>query len=162
VRDVALNKDAGIRCKHQAHHVGCRVYNSNAMPPSCRLWNCAWLVGDGTENLRRPDRAHYVIDILPDFITLVDNETGEKINQPVVQVWLDPNHPDAHRDPALRAYLDAIPSAALIRLNSKDAFTLFPPRIASDGQWHEIRSGTLEKQHSAAAVRKVLAEIDND
>jgi hypothetical protein len=161
VADAVLQKKGGERCKHQAHHVGCRVYNSAAMPPSCRLWNCAWLVADDTGDLRRPDRSHYVIDIMPDFVTIEDNETGARINMPVVQIWIDPNHPDAHRDPALRAYLEARPTAALIRSNSHDAFLLVPPALAGDGKWHETESRRApRKQHSAAEISKVLSEAE--
>ena len=161
VADIVLQKAAGVRCDHQRHHKGCAVYGSKDMPPSCRLWNCAWLVQEDTVDLRRPDRSHYVIDVMPDYITLVDNETGEQTNQPVVQIWIDPNHPDAHRDPALRAWLDARGTPALVRFDSKRAFSLFPPSVATDGQWHEIHTNSApEGQHSAAAIRKVLDEVD--
>lgn len=56
--------------------------------------------------MSRPDRTHYVIDVMPDFITLVYDETGALTNVEVVQIWVDPSYPDAHRDPALRAYIE--------------------------------------------------------
>src|SRR2546423_255596 len=90
-----LNKPAGARCKHQKFGKGCMVYHRPGMPPECAIWNCRWLVNDDTADLPRPDRAHYVIDLIPDYVTLVNDETGEKQNVEVVQVWIDPKHPAA-------------------------------------------------------------------
>lgn len=157
----SFHKPAGQRCIHQRHHKGCAVYNSPKMPRSCRLWNCAWLTNNDTADLRRPDRSHYVIDIMPDFVTTRDNETGVERKVPVLQVWLDPDYPDAHRDPALRAFLarrGEEGNAALIRLDNKRAFALFPPALSTDGEWHEVTTGTVEGQHTAAEVIDVLME----
>src|SRR5215470_6036671 len=90
-----LHKGAGQACKFQKFRKGCRVYNSARMPLECSLWNCRWLVNDDAAELSRPDRAHYVIDISPDFVTHVDHETGEQLNIQVGQVWVDPKHPHA-------------------------------------------------------------------
>src|SRR5262245_1944475 len=98
-----IGKKAGVRCKHQRVGKGCQVYDRAGMPASCKLWSCAWLTG--AETGARPDRSHVVVDILPDFVTLENNESGERQTVPVVQVWIDPSYPDAHRDPAIRAYL---------------------------------------------------------
>jgi len=149
-----IGKLAGVRCRHQAHGVGCRVYGPG-MPSSCRLWSCAWLTG--SFNGRRPDRTHYVVDILPDFITAVDDASGQKVTVPVVQVWCDPGFPLAHRDPDLRKYLDERGKdgvAALIRYGSGDAFALIPPAM---GGWIETeRKPPGEKQHTFAQVAQAL------
>ena len=100
-----LEKKAGQRCRHQKFGKGCAVYHKAGMPMECSIWNCRWLVNDDTADLPRPDRSHYVIDITPDHITLQDNETKATTAIQVVQIWIDPKHPLAHRDPALRAYL---------------------------------------------------------
>jgi Putative zinc- or iron-chelating domain len=62
-----FDKPAGERCPHQRHGKGCAIYARR--PFGCRMWNCKWL-GDpeGTADLSRPDRAGYVIDVMPDFI----------------------------------------------------------------------------------------------
>lgn len=158
-----FDKPAGQRCPHQRHGKGCAIYSIR--PFGCRFWNCRWLVSDDTTDLRRPDRAHYVLDVLPDFVTVVNNETGERTNIEVVQIWVDPAYPEAHRDPELRAYLnrrgeDGI--GALIRYGSGNAITLFPPSMSADGQWHEIRHGEMRPEHTAeerwaglATARKV-------
>src|SRR3954469_1149511 len=86
-----LNKSAGERCQHQ-RATGCRIYNQR--PPSCRAWSCAWVVGtvnDEPVTTPRPDRAHYVIDMLPDFVEMQDNATGTQMKIPVLQIWCDPD-----------------------------------------------------------------------
>lgn len=94
-----LEKPAGARCSHQRHGKGCAVYARR--PWSCATWTCRWLAGDDTSDLSRPDRVHYVIDVMPDFVRVGPDSQAV----PVVQVWIDPDYPDAHRDPRLRAYL---------------------------------------------------------
>jgi Putative zinc- or iron-chelating domain len=146
-----FDKPAGERCPHQQHHKGCAIYSRR--PASCRLWSCRWLTGEDTTDLRRPDRSHYVIDILPDFIR-VDPTGGNNLdtNVPVIQIWLDDGFPDAHTDPALRAYLlrrakEGI--AALIRLSNREAFVLVAPPLSRTGEWYEHRSGRNEREHTA-------------
>lgn len=153
-----LAKPANTRCQHQRFRKGCAIYARR--PMSCQAWSCAWLVGDDAADLRRPDRAHYVIDTMPDFITLqYKNEPDKKI--PVIQVWLEPGYPDAHRDPAFRAYVERRGEEgvmALIRSDSYQAFVLCPPNLASDGQWHEQYSNMAPVQHSALDIAMALQE----
>ena len=100
-----LAKPAGERCRYQCSK-GCRVYADLArVSPSCREWSCRWLVDPRCTGMRRPDRVHYVVDIVPDFIGIQRPEGGEVISVPVIQIWCDPDYPDAHRDPGLRAYI---------------------------------------------------------
>lgn len=153
-----LNKAAGQRCQHQ-RHTGCRIYPRR--PASCRLWSCMWLVGDGTEAMSRPDVSHYVVDVMPDYVTAV-SDTGERQTIGVLQVWVDPRHPDAHRDPALRAFLDRYGGekgmGAIIRYGSSEGFTLFPPSLTG-GRWIEHRGGIAEHEHSAAEKMEVLGGL---
>jgi len=145
-----IGKPANTRCGYQRTGKGCSIFDKR--PFSCRVWNCAWIQGDDTEELRRPDRSHYVIDILPDYVTL-QFESQPDVKIPVVQIWLDPNYPDAHRDPALRAYLmrrGAEGMMAIVRTSSSDAFVICPPNMSHDGKWHEERSGMSDKEHSLA------------
>jgi hypothetical protein len=123
-----FDKPAGAHCPHQRHGKGCTVYAKR--PLGCRTWTCAWLAGE--EVLRRPDRTHYVVDTLPDFIR------AEGVSVQVVQVWIDPDYPDAHRDPGLRAFVERQRMPALIRRNTHDAFLLVPPCLAKERQWLEI------------------------
>jgi len=154
-----IDKRAGHRCRHQAHAKGCRVYGAGTMPASCRLWSCAWLTGADTGS--RPDRAHVVVDMLPDFVTITHDDGTAPQTIPVVQVWVDPSFPDAHRDPALRAYLakraaDGV--AALIRFNERDAFMLLAPEMTPSGEWIEAHSNVAPvKQHTFAEIAKALS-----
>jgi hypothetical protein len=141
-RPGAFHKPAGERCKYQCA-AGCRVYQKPAMPMSCRLWNCMWITGQLPRDLRRPDRVHYVVDVAPDYVTHQDNNTGATTDLPVVQVWCDPDYPDAHRDPALRAWLDAERRCALIRFSSSEAMLVVPPSINADHTWHERPSNLM-------------------
>jgi hypothetical protein len=156
----SLGKPAGQRCCYQ-RHTGCKVYDRlEQVSMECRAWNCRWLVNDDAADLSRPDRSHYVIDVCPDFITLSYNDTGEKINVQVVQIWVDPAYPYAHRDPALRAWLlrrGEENIAALVRYSNQEGFALFPPNMSSDGEWHE-RWSTLDHGpvHTAEEIVKAL------
>jgi hypothetical protein len=146
-----FDKAAGERCPHQRHGKGCVVYKTR--PFGCRMWNCRWVQNDDTGDLPRPDRCHYVIDSLPDFVTAVPNDGSPAQRIPVIQVWLDPNYPEAHRDPKLRAWLarqaERPPHPiAMIRLSSSRAFSLWAP-FFTGGDWHESEhKETAEKQHS--------------
>ena len=159
----SLGKDAGEHCKHQRHHKGFAVYATLAhVSPECRLWSCRWLVNDDTADLRRPDRSHYVLDLVPDFVTLRDNATGELQHIQVVQIWVDPKHHDAHRDPALRAYLERRAQEdiiGLVRWDNEKAIALFPPALSSDGQWHEQESNFRQKEHTPEEKVAALGKI---
>lgn len=159
----SIGKRGGEKCKHQKFHKGCTIYNKPEMPQECVVWNCRWLVNDDMDDQSRPDRSHIVVDIMPDFITAVDNETGAQQQLPVIQVWVDPNYPDAHRDPAFRAYLDRVCGRegmlVLIRYNESDAFTIWPPSVAPDGQWHEMNGENEKRSHSAAEIIDTLARL---
>ena len=152
-----LGKGSNERCTHQRSGKGCAVYDKLfRVSPSCCLWNCRWLVNDDTAELRRPDRSHYVLDIMPDFITITDDDDPDhKSNVEIVQVWVDPKFPDAYKDPALLDYLrrrgeEGI--AALIRYSARVAFVLFPPAMTGSGEFVEHRSGIRGGEHTPAEV----------
>lgn len=156
-----LNKGANERCKFQRHGQGCLVYHSPSLPTSCKLWSCRWLLEQDTAELSRPDRSHYVVDVMPDYVTIVENATGAETKVEVVQVWCDPKFPDAHRDPVLRAFLlrRALEGVgALVRYNAREAFHLMAPPLCADGQWHEVVGGIAEDTHSLTETLRVLAE----
>ena len=97
-------------------------------------------------------------DFLPDFITITNGD-GSKQNIQVVQIWVDPKYPDAHRDPAQRRWLyrraeDGI--AALIRFNACDALTVFAPPFDDKGEWHEISGARTGATHSFAEIDAAL------
>jgi hypothetical protein len=135
----ALNKPAGQRCLHQKHGVGCALHGTPKMPYSCAIWNCRWLVNDDTADMQRPDRTHYVIDIMPDIVEAVHNDTGGTLEMEVIQIWIDPDYPEAHCDPALRRYIDRQRKCALIRFNERDGIFVAPPSVTGEG-WYEKES----------------------
>jgi hypothetical protein len=148
VNEVGFHKPGGQRCPHQ-RHTGCSIYAKR--PFSCRAWSCRWLIGDeDLGNMRRPDRCHYVVDIMADFVETTD---GDQV--PVIQVWGDTRYPDAHRDPALRAYLEKIGMPALIRFENKTGLLIVPPSRTEDGIWMEKVSLWQPHQHSADEINAV-------
>ena len=157
----SLAKLAGQRCSHQQHHKGCNVYAKLwKVAPECKLWNCRWLGNDDADDLRRPDRSHYVVDIMPDFVTARDRE-GNPTQLEVVQIWCDPDYPDAHRDPALRAWLVRKNKVGLIRYGDVEAITIIPPAMMDTGQWFERRSGlSQEKAHTVQQIAAALGSLE--
>jgi hypothetical protein len=157
-----LQKPANTKCRHQTFAKGCGVYHKPGMPPSCMLWTCRWLINNDTGHMSRPDRSHYVIDIMPDYIKVTREPGAEPVSVEVVQIWCDPRYPDAHRDPDLRAYLarrgeEGI--AGLVRYSALDGFTIIPPAMMDNGQWFEHHSTSVpEKTHSARDVLSNLAK----
>jgi hypothetical protein len=160
----SLAKLAGQRCSHQSHAKGCKVYaHLFRVSPECRMWSCRWLVSDDTAELSRPDRSHLVIDLMPDYVTTQNNETGEEQHIQVVQVWIDPSHRDAHREPAFRAYVErraAEGIATLVRWNNHEGMAIFAPAMSDDRQWHEVMNGLTGPEHSVEDKLKVLGQME--
>jgi hypothetical protein len=158
-----LGKAAGQRCRYQKAGKGCTVHaRLEIVSPSCRYWNCRWLVNDDTQDLSRPDRSRYVIDLMPDYVTLRDDTTGKGEHVQVVQIWVDPDYPDAHKDPALRAFLERRAKdniIGLIRWDNTRGMALFPPELSANGRWNEKHSDLRgQEEHSLADVAKALSE----
>jgi hypothetical protein len=155
-----INKIANERCQHQRRgRKRCSIYA--ARPISCQLWSCRWLADpEETAELSRPDRSHCVIDVMPDFIGCRSGDDGEISNMPVVQVWVDPKFPTAHRDPALRRYLAKIGHVTVIRYGARKCILLVPPSLMSNGEWLEREEQPQDSwvEHSAADVMAALAE----
>jgi len=145
-----LGKPAGQRCQHQCN-TGCAIYPTR--PGSCRAWNCEWALGLAeTDGMQRPDQVHYVIDTVLDIVTVTLPDGKEKLL--VMQVWVDPNWPNAHEDPGLRDMIDRVAQPALIRFGSKRGFVLIPPSLTSGRGWIELGEPTNELDpHSRGADR---------
>jgi hypothetical protein len=149
---LELAKGHNTRCQHQSFK-GCAVYHKAGFPPECAVWNCRWLVDPDTAGMHRPDRVHYVVDVMPDLVRAVNNETGEANEEPVIQVWIDPAYPDAWRDPALLAYADAQRQPLLIRYSPERAVFAAPPsRVEGGGQWMIQESGIVESSPSGSRL----------
>jgi len=140
-----IDKPAGQRCAHQCS-TGCRIYHKPGFPLSCAVWSCRWLDGIGTESMRRPDRTHYVVDMMPDMIQARHNETGEVTQSVVIQVWVDPAFPDAWEDPALLAFVESAAQPMIVRYDTRRGFVVFPPNRSHDGKWHRVNSEIAESR----------------
>ena len=90
----------------------------------------------------RPDRCHYVIDMMADEMVLQPPRDTPRTKVPAIVMWLDPGFPDAHRAPELRAYLlrmaERYGAPALVRMNGRDVLAIIPPPLNPDGRWREI------------------------
>jgi hypothetical protein len=153
-----INKPALTRCQHQRHGKGCAVYHKpeRGFPRECGLWSCVWLVGADAATLRRPDRSHYVIDVMPDYITNEEPD-GTSRKMGVVQIWADPKFPDCHRDPELRAWLERRQGwCGLVRYGNDSAIFLVPPYLNDTGEWIEKGSNLREENHSFGQVLQAL------
>ena len=139
-----IGKPGQQRCRHQrARQPCCAIYGQEFFPRSCASWSCRWLV-DPDFHLPRPDRAHYVVDILPDSIAVTEDSRVHHV--PVVQIWIDPDHRDAHRDPRLRAWLAEVGRtmgmAAIVRDDAKPGpgLVLIPPCMSQTGDFLEKKA----------------------
>jgi hypothetical protein len=155
-----INKPSNTRCQHQRHGKGCAVYHKpeKGFPWECGMWNCVWLQNDDAAELRRPDRAHYVLDIMPDYVTAQDPKFGE-VRIPAVQIWCDPKYPDAHRDPELRAWLIRRTGfVGLVRFDGEKGLVLIPPYMMESSEWLEKAQGNVVgDHHSFAQVLEALS-----
>lgn len=159
VKDI--NKPANTRCEYQhlAPGHGCSIYPLR--PYSCAMWTCRWLKNPtATAALERPDISHYVIDVVPDYVTFRDDDTGAvKGRFPVLQVWCDPEHRDAHQDPALRELLEHYHAMALVRFSSSEAFLLAPPSVTGAGWVEKKSTQPPEPTHTGEQLRAVMGAM---
>lgn len=160
-----LNKKGGERCKHQRTGKGCAVYGKRDLPISCHLWSCKWLTDD-TAMISRPDRSHCVIDIMPDFVEVRDDMTGQSISIEAIQLWVDPSYRHAHRDPELRAYLEALTvdrnAIVLVRFGETEALPLIPPHMNTEGRWIEHGgpgNSQINRTHTVDEVFNAIGRI---
>lgn len=152
---TTIGKKQGERCKHQKHGVGCAIYGEFGRPISCTAWGCQWLV-DPTFETRRPDRAGFFIDPTPEFITWGPEATTGKVVR-AVRVWVDPARPYAHRDRALRNWLEAqAEEQAIVAVCwiGDESIVVVPPKVAGDGKGWRETPGRPMKPLSVGEIRK--------
>jgi hypothetical protein len=153
----AGQKAAGVPCPYLSGHRGCGIYAKR--PRVCVAWSCRWLFDRDTAELQRPDQSGYIIS--PDLQTLLIDDDPLL----AVQVWVDPARPDAHRDPALRAYLLKLFQRhrllAAVRTHNQEgekAMLLIPP-IEPNGEWVERYSDMISEETMQAKVRAVVDQL---
>ncbi len=147
-------KPALKKCDHQSFK-GCRIYETR--PNACRTWSCLWLL-DASAPLRRPDRCGFVIDPVPDVVTLgEDAANGHRLS--ALQVWLDPARPLAHRDLEFRKWFEdrafGTEACIIARTGQIDGIVLIPPWLSEAGEWREIESRPMPPY----AIQKVRGEM---
>lgn len=156
-------KKAGEKCRHQSHAKGCRIYPTR--PRSCQTWSCRWLCDPRTKGLPRPDRAHYVIDLQYDTLTTVNEQTGEHRHSSVMQIWVDPKVPDAHRAPDLRAFMammaETMRVPTIVRWDSERALIIVPPALHAGDTFLEFADARmLPREQHQQLVERTLNEQD--
>lgn len=112
---VPLQKPAYEKCTHQKAG-GCGIYS--VRPRACEIWSCQWLIGKDAEKLKRPDQAHFIVDILPHY--------------PLLQIWIEDGYPDAWKSD--RGLLDFIAKhianrGVIIRHSVEKYRQLFPAEL---------------------------------
>jgi hypothetical protein len=154
-----IDKPANARCPHQRVGKGCAIYARR--PLSCAVWSCLWLTGEFVG--QRPDRSHYVVDPLPDYITVTEPDKPNR-HIPVVQVWVDPAFPNAYRDPVLLAFLEKRHAesgdVAIIRYSDRNSFILWPPNSNTTGTWQEFHGGAVrDTPHNLVDVAEKIGGL---
>lgn len=85
------------------------------------------------------------MDIMPDHLDVENNETGERIQVPCMQVWCDPDRPAAYQDPELFAYLDSLHCAAVVvRYSETKALVI----VRTKEGWSEQPSASMGERES--------------
>jgi hypothetical protein len=155
---VSLDKIANQKCEFQKFHKGCTVYNTKRMPIECRVWQCRWIVSQLPDNIARPDRVHYVVDVMPDNIVIQDHEAGKSHIMECIVVWCDPKHPLAYRNPELYDWVAAQNKVLMVRMNSRDSIIVFPPALNSTHEWAEVTTEAHERDVVTKAVEDAIKQ----
>jgi hypothetical protein len=155
---VSLEKVANQKCQFQKFHKGCSVYRTRKMPFECHTWNCRWIVSTIPDNMARPDRVHYVVDLMPDAIVVKNNETGQSQAMECIVVWCDPKYPLAYRNPQLYEWVATQNKVLMVRMNSRDSIICFPPAKNSTGVWQEVVTVAHERDEVTAAIEDAIKQ----
>ena len=135
---AALDKPADQWCQHAVKGRGCGIYANR--PSMCQTWRCFW-IEDAEKlvpQLRRPDKAHYVIDIGATVVKIDGKPLGAS------QIYLDPGYTGAWRsDQVLRRLILSWANegtATLLRHGTRYGTLLLPPplRPLENGKWVEM------------------------
>ena len=136
VRDI--EKPANKWCRHAQIGAGCKIYAN--LPTSCRVWSCLWVLDKTMPEELQPSRSHVIFDHMTDVVAAVD-EQGRMERRRVIQLWVDPSHPAAHRAPAVRNVISKIGESfampTLARIGDSKGVLIAPPSMTPDGQWFE-------------------------
>jgi Fe-S-cluster containining protein len=92
-----IEKPNNVWCRHVRNYSSCAIYETR--PNSCRIFNCLWLRGVGSEAMR-PDRSRVVM------VEAADSDAPE--GPKGFAAILDPTRPLAWQEPSMRAFLEQI------------------------------------------------------
>jgi len=156
----SIGKPGYTRCRFQRHK-GCLIHDTPNYPGDCAVWACRWLLNAAGET-SRPDRTHIVIDIMPDYVTVI-LPNGEPQQIEAVQCWVDPKYPEAHEDKDFRDFVETLAMdgvLCLLRYPDGVAKMLFAPSMMPDNKFYLREDGmTKEEQHTPQQLAEVLEEI---
>jgi hypothetical protein len=107
---------------------------------------------------QRPDRTGIVVDMMPDIIRVTHNDTGAKVDVPVIVAWIDPDRPDAFRTQGFRRYVARQTCPVLIRIGSGGGGTvLFPP--ATTGREDIVEQGSSLSRDMPTTLQEKAAAL---
>lgn len=132
-----IEKPANKWCEHAKIAHGCKIYAN--LPQSCRTWSCLWVLDAGLPPELQPHKSHVIFDMMTDQIAAV-GLGGEVDQHEVVQLWVDPIYPEAHRRPIVRELIEHIADkfrlSTLARIGGR-GILIAAPSLTSDRKWME-------------------------
>lgn len=87
-----LKKPSSLWCPHADIGKGCKIYEDR--PQSCRNFRCHWLDNEMLPDAMRPDKSKVIF--------------FERKQERRLQVHLDPDRPDAWREPMPLAFINLV------------------------------------------------------
>jgi hypothetical protein len=103
-----------------------------------------------------------VVDIVPDYLT-ARTPGRPDVPLPVIQIWVDPHYPEAHREPRLRKWLEAMSRegwAALVRFDPQEAMMLIPPIMSDQGRWEELGGASMTVDPATHKAEDIAAKLN--
>jgi hypothetical protein len=157
-----LDKGMDVRCRHVCSE-GCGIYESR--PHVCRQWSCAWLLG--ADCGERPDQSKLMINLVAaSRCGLTSPVDGFEYALHAIEVYCADGHPDAHRDPRFRAWLDAagfcayLPQLQLLLIPPSETLTVIWVEIDATGNMRT--SPSLLPELISKSARKAGQSIPAD
>ena len=150
---VELEKPRNHWCRHvAAGKHACTVYA--ARPDACRLWSCGYVLLRDPPPELMPSRCHCVFDMMVDKIWIHGAEVA------VMQIWVDPAYPYAHRAPAVRRQIKAAAEqgfVSLARIGTRGV-VIVPPETGGE-EWIEREARTVGDPNQTWEMRMLGKDL---
>lgn len=147
-----IGKPANKWCQHAKIGHGCKIYAD--LPDSCRNWSCLWVLEGTWPAELQPNKSHVIFDMMTDQVAAVQ-DSGRIDQHEVIQLWVDPDYPEAHRAKVVRDMIEFIAMSyglsTLARIGGRGILIAAPP-LTSDRRWME-KTSILEDPNNP--VRKL-------